>query len=323
MHVFRGFHHNLLATRTALTIGNFDGVHRGHHAMLRELVQTARAKQLIPTVLTFEPHPRDFFATLHGRPESAPSHISTLRDKLCALRESGVEQVVVLRFDQKLAALTPTEFVERIVLEGLKARYVLIGDDFRFGAKRAGDFDQLQRLMRKAGGDARQMPAVTDTTLRISSSAVRDALKTGDMEMAERLLGRPYAVSGHVMHGAKLGRTLGFPTLNLRFDSARPALGGIFVARVFGLDNTPLHAVASLGTRPAVETQGRVLLETHVFDWQGNAYGKLIRVELLHKLRDEAHYPDLDQLTAAIQRDSDQARAWFAQLARQTTRDRI
>ncbi|MEW6560548.1 MAG: bifunctional riboflavin kinase/FAD synthetase [Pseudomonadota bacterium] len=323
MHVFRGFHHKLLAARTALTIGNFDGVHRGHQAMLHQLVQTARFRALTPTVLTFEPHPRDFFATLQGHAESAPSHISTLRDKLCALGDAGVQQVVVLRFDQHLAALSPADFVARIVLDGLKARYVLIGDDFRFGAKRAGHFEQLDRLMREAGAEAQQMPVVTETDLRISSSAVREALKRGDMQMAERLLGRPYAISGHVMHGAKLGRQLGFPTLNLRFDRARPALGGIFVARVFGLHDTPLPAVASLGTRPAIEDQGRVLLETHVFDWRGDAYGKLIRVELLHKLRDEAHYPDLDQLTAAIQHDSDQARAWFAQLARQTTRDRI
>ncbi len=291
--------------------------------MLQQLVQTARSRALIPTVLTFEPHPRDFFATLQGHTEFAPRHISTLRDKLCALRDAGVQQVVVLRFDRNLAALSPADFVERIVLDGLKAQYVLVGDDFRFGAKRAGDFSQLETLLRQSGAEAQQMPVVMETSLRISSSAVRDALKRGDMEAAERLLGRSYAISGHVMHGAKLGRQLGFPTLNLRFDSARPALGGIFVARVFGLQDSPLQAVASLGTRPAVEAQGRVLLETHVFDWRGDAYGKLVRVDLLHKLRDEAHYPDLDQLTAAIQKDSDQARAWFAQLARQTTRDRI
>ncbi|WP_449370761.1 bifunctional riboflavin kinase/FAD synthetase [Thiomonas sp.] len=324
MHIFRGIHHKALASRTALTIGNFDGVHRGHLAMLHELVHTAHARGLVPTVLTFEPHPRDFFATLHGQPDSAPSRISTLRDKLCALREAGVEQVIVLRFDASIAALSPEAFVRQIVLQGLKAQFVLVGDDFRFGARRAGDFAQLDRLMRSAGGEARQMPVVlTQTDLRISSSAVRQALQAGDMETVQLLLGRPYAISGHVLHGAKLGRKLGFPTLNLRFDRARPALGGVFVAQVHGLETAALPAVASLGTRPAVETDGRVLLETHVFDWQAEAYGKLIRVELLHKLRNEAHYSDLAQLTAAIQRDSDQARAWFAQLARQTTRDRI
>lgn len=323
MHVFRGFHHKALASQAALTIGNFDGMHRGHQAMMSHLVQTAKARNLAPTVLTFEPHPRDFFATLTGRAEQAPAHISTLRDKLCALSRVGVAQAVVLRFDQRIAALSPAEFVDRIVLQGLKARYVLVGDDFRFGARRAGDFSHLQSLMQASGGDAQQMHPVTETTLRISSSAVRSALQAGDMATAQVLLGRPYAISGHVLHGAKLGRQLGFPTLNLRFDRARPALSGVFVSRVFGLGDTPLPAVSSLGTRPAVEANGRILLETHVFDWSGDAYGKLVRVELLHKLRDEAHYPDLAELTAAIRNDSDQARAWFGQLARQTTRDRI
>ncbi len=291
--------------------------------MMHHLIQTAKARGLVPTVLTFEPHPRDFFATLAGHSDQAPAHISTLRDKLCALRDIGIEQVVVLRFDQRIAALSPEEFVDRIVLRGLRAQFVLVGDDFRFGARRAGDFAQFQTLMQASGGEARQMPAVTETALRISSSAVRQALQAGDMEAAQTLLGRPYMISGHVLHGAKLGRQLGFPTLNLRFDRARPALAGVFVSRVSGLGDAPLPAVSSLGTRPAVEANGRILLETHVFDWSGDAYGKLVQVELLHKLRDEAHYPDLAQLTAAIENDGVQARAWFSQLARQTTRDRI
>lgn len=323
MRVFRGLHHEALALQAAVTIGNFDGMHRGHQAMMHHLVQNANARGLVPTVLTFEPHPRDFFATLTGHPDQAPAHISTLRDKLCVLCDVGIEQVVVLRFDQRIAALTPTEFVDRIVLRGMRAKFVLVGDDFRFGARRAGDFAQLKTLMQASGGEARQMPAITETTLRISSSAVRQALHAGDMDTAQTLLGRPYMISGHVLHGAKLGRQLGFPTLNLRFDRARPALAGVFVSRVSGLSDAPLPAVSSLGTRPAVEANGRILLETHVFDWSGDAYGKLVQVELLHKLRDEAHYPDLPQLTAAIENDGVQARAWFSQLARQTTRDRI
>jgi riboflavin kinase/FMN adenylyltransferase len=323
MRVFRGFHHEALALRSGLSIGNFDGVHRGHQAVLQSLVQTSRERGLVPTVLTFEPHPRDFFATQAGHPDQAPAHISTLRDKLCALSAAGVEQVVVLRFDQHLAALSPEQFVDQVVLRGLRARFVLVGDDFRFGARRAGDFSRLQTLMQAAGGEAREMAAVTDSALRVSSSAVRQALQAGDMQTAQNLLGRPYSISGHVLHGAKLGRRLGFPTLNLRFDRARPALAGVFVSRVFGLDQTPLDSVSSLGTRPAVQTDGRILLETHVFDWQGDAYGKIVQVELLHKLRDEAHYSNLDQLTAAIAQDCAQARAWFGQLTRQTTRDRI
>lgn len=298
-------------------------MHRGHQAVMQALVQACKARALAPTVLTFEPHPRDFFATRSGNPERIPAHISTLRDKLCALRDAGIAQVVVLRFDQNMAALRPEEFVDRIVLRGLRAQLVLVGDDFRFGAKRSGDFTQLQTLMRAAGGEAQQIPMVAAATRRISSSAVRQALAAGDMQAAQELLGRPYSISGHVVHGAKLGRQLGFPTLNMRFDRARSALSGVFVSRVVGLAPEPLAAVSSLGTRPAVETLGRVLLETHVFDWSGDAYGKILQVEFLHKLRDEAHYPDLAQLTAAIAQDCAQARAWFAQLARQTTRDRI
>jgi riboflavin kinase/FMN adenylyltransferase len=323
MRVFRGFDHQALAARSGLTIGNFDGMHRGHQAVMQALVQACKARALAPTVLTFEPHPRDFFATRSGNPERIPAHISTLRDKLCALRDAGIAQVVVLRFDQNMAALRPEEFVDRIVLRGLRAQLVLVGDDFRFGAKRSGDFTQLQTLMRAAGGEAQQIPMVAAATRRISSSAVRQALAAGDMQAAQELLGRPYSISGHVVHGAKLGRQLGFPTLNMRFDRARSALSGVFVSRVVGLAPEPLAAVSSLGTRPAVETLGRVLLETHVFDWSGDAYGKILQVEFLHKLRDEAHYPDLAQLTAAIAQDCAQARAWFAQLARQTTRDRI
>jgi riboflavin kinase/FMN adenylyltransferase len=323
MRVFRGLHHDALASQSALTIGNFDGMHRGHQALMRHLVQTAKERGLVPTVLTFEPHPRDFFATLKGQADQAPAHISTLRDKLCALRDVGIEQAVVLRFDQHVAALSPTEFVDRVVRKGLRAQFVLVGDDFRFGAGRAGDFALFRALMQASGGEARQMPSVTETALRISSSAVRQALQAGDMATTQTLLGRPYVISGHVLHGAKLGRQLGFPTLNLRFDRARPALSGVFVSRVCGLGDMPLPAVSSLGTRPAVEANGRILLETHVFDWSGDAYGKLVQVELLHKLRDEAHYPDLAQLTAAIENDTVQARAWFGQLARQTTRDRI
>ena len=323
MRVFRGFHHAALAPKSALTIGNFDGMHRGHQAMAQRLVQLARDWGLVPTVLTFEPHPRDFFATQAHQNALAPAHLSTLRDKLCALRDAGIAQAVVLRFDQRIASLSPEAFIEQIVLRGLKAKAVLVGDDFRFGARRGGDFLLLQSRLQQVGGHAEQMPVVTAVAQRISSSAVRQALQAGDMDTAQTLLGRPYAISGHVMHGAKLGRQLGFPTLNLRFDRGRPALAGVFVSRVHGLGDTPLPAVSSLGTRPAVEADGRILLETHVFDWRRDAYGKIVQVELLHKLRDEAHYPDLTQLTAAIAADCTQARAWFAQFARQTTRDRI
>ncbi len=340
MRVFRGFHHPGIAAASALTIGNFDGVHRGHQAMLALLKSEARHRGLPACVMTFEPHPRDWFAALTGRPEMAPARIATLRDKLVELARCGVDQVVVLRFDAAFAAQSPQAFIDDVLRDGVGARYVLVGDDFRFGAKRAGDYAMLDAAGAAAGFDVARMNSYEVHGLRVSSSAVRDALAAGDMAGAATLLGRPYAISGHVGHGAKLGRRLGasatgaddgFRTLNLHFGHARPAALGIFAVRVHGLGEIPLEGVASLGRRPTVDDTGRVLLETHVFDWPAalgaeGGYGRLVRVELLHKLRDEARYDGLDALTAAIANDAIDARAYFAApaaLGRQTRRDRI
>jgi riboflavin kinase / FMN adenylyltransferase len=332
MHVFRGFNHAGLSPASALTIGNFDGVHRGHQAMLALLTNEARHRGVPSCVLTFEPHPRDFFAARAGKAHTAPARIATLRDKLIELARCGIDQVVVLRFDAQLAALTPQDFIDRVLLQGLGARYVLVGDDFRFGAQRAGDYNMLDAAGELQGFDVARMQSYEVHGLRVSSSAVREALLSGDMAHAAELLGRPYSVSGHVLHGAKLGRDLGFRTLNLRFAHRNPAAMGIFAVRTHGLSDTPLDGVASLGKRPTVDDSGRVLLEVHCFDWPAGlgaegGYGKLARVELLHKLRDEARYEGLDALTAAIAHDAAQAREFFARehsaQRRQTTRDRI
>ncbi len=295
----------------ALTIGNFDGVHLGHRALLDELGRVGRAAGLPSCVLTFEPHPREFFAA--RRPgASAPPRIATLRDKLEALQDAGVGRTCVVHFNERFAALEPEAFVERVLVEGLRARAVLIGDDFRFGAQRRGDFAMLEALGARHGFRVARMPTLARDGERVSSSAVRAALARADFARVERLLGRPYAISGHVVHGRKLGRELGFPTLNLRIPHGRPALGGIFVVRVHGLAGAPLAGVASLGTRPAVETDGAPLLETHVLDWSGDAYGRVVRVEFVRKLRDEAKYDGLDALVAQIRLDAEQARAHFA-----------
>ncbi len=346
MRVFRGFRHPGLAAHAALTIGNFDGVHRGHQAMLALLVSEAAHRGVAPTVLTFEPNPRDFFAALAGRPELAPPRIATLRDKLAELERCGIEQAVVLRFDARFAAQSPERFVDDVITSGLHARYLLVGDDFRFGAKRAGDYAFLDVAGARHGFDVARMMSYEVHGVRVSSSAVRAALAAGDMATTEALLGRPYAVSGHVVHGAKLGRALGessggagdgFRTLNVRFPHPRPAAIGIFVARVHGLSDVPLDGVASLGRRPTVDDSGRVLLETHVFDWPASlgdegAYGRLVRVELLARLRDEVRYDTLAELGDAIAGDVSAARSWFANVddaaphastGRQTTRDRI
>ena len=337
MQVFRGFHHPGIAPACALTIGNFDGVHRGHQAMLALLNSEARHRGLPSCVMTFEPHPRDYFAGLANEPERAPARIATLRDKLGELQRCGIDQAVVLRFDRAFAAQSPQAFIDDVMVRGLSTRYVLVGDDFRFGAKRAGDMHVLDAAGAVAGFDVARMNSYEVHGQRVSSSAVRDALAAGDMVGAAGLLGRPYAISGHVVHGRKLGRSLGagaaggadgFRTLNLRFDHPRSAALGIYVVRVHGLgagaNARALGGVASLGMRPTVDDSGRVLLETHVLDWPGGpgglgvegGYGKIITVELLHKLRDETRYDGLPALTAAIEKDVVDARRW---LASQTT----
>ena len=209
------------------------------------------------------------------------------------------------------AAQSPQAFVENVLWNGLHARWVLVGDDFRFGARRAGDFAYLQQAGRQFGFDVEQMGSVSEGGIRISSSAVRQALADGDLEHARRLLGHGYAISGHVIHGRKLGRNLGFPTLNLRITHKRPAVNGIFVVQVHGIADQPLPGVASIGVRPTVEDAGRVLLEVHLFDVSQNLYGKLVRVEFMKKLRDEARFHSLEALTAAIAKDADDARAFF------------
>lgn len=320
MKVFRGFHHPGIAPACALTIGNFDGVHRGHQAMLALLRGEAAQRGVPSCAMTFEPHPRDYFAGVTHNAALAPARIATLRDKLTDLERCGIDQVVVLPFDARLATLSPQSFIDDVLLRGLGARYVLVGDDFRFGAKRAGDYALLDQAGTAGGFDVARMNSYEVHGLRVSSSAVRAALADGRMEDAARLLGHPYHISGHVLHGRKLGRELGFKTLNLRFAHWKPAASGIFAVLVHGLSEQPLRGVANLGVRPSLDpgdvNGGRVLLETHCLDWPAalgaeGAYGKIIRVELLHKLHDELKYDSLEALTQGIAQDCDAARAWF------------
>jgi len=318
MEVFRGLPPPQARRPCALTIGNFDGVHRGHQAMLAMLAHEARQRGLPCCVLTFEPHPRDFFSRRAGRPELAPARISTLRDTVAALQRCGVDRLVVLRFDEALAALPAETFVDRILVQGLGARLVRVGDDFRFGARRSGDYALLDAMGAQRGFDVARMMSYEVHGLRVSSSAVRAALAEGDMARAAELLGRPYAISGRAIHGRKLGRELGFRTLNLRFAHPRPATMGIFVTRVHGLAEQALPAVASLGVRPTVEDAGRVLLEVHCLQWPAHlgsegGYGRCLQVDLLHKLHDELRYESLEALRAGIARDVADAQAWFAQ----------
>lgn len=306
MKVFRGLPNAESRAPCALTIGNFDGVHRGHQSLLARARAAADARGLPLCVMTFEPHPREFFT-----PDKAPTRIALLRDKLESLRRNGVDRVVVEHFNAHFAAQSPQAFVENVLWHGLHTRWLLVGDDFRFGARRAGDFAYLQQAGHQFGFAVEQMGSVSEGGVRISSSAVRQALTEGDLEHARRLLGHGYAISGHVVHGRKLGRDLGFPTINLRISHKRPAVNGIFVVQVHGLAEHALPGVASIGVRPTIEDAGRVLLEVHLFDFDQSIYGKVVRVEFMKKLRDEARFDSLEELTAAIAKDSAEARAFF------------
>jgi riboflavin kinase/FMN adenylyltransferase len=350
MKIFRGLPGCPVDPRgCALTIGNFDGVHRGHQAMLALLKNEAQHRGVPTCVMTFEPHPRDYFAAVHHKPDLAPARIATLRDKLEELARCGIDQCVVLPFNERLAAQAPEAFIEESLVRALGVKYVLVGDDFRFGAKRAGDYAMLDVAGSRLGFDVARMQSYEVHGLRVSSSAVRDALAQGRMDAVAALLGRPYAISGHVVHGRKLGRALGesgegkgdgFRTLNLRFSHWKPAASGIFAVHVHGLWDQPLPGVANLGVRPSLDPNdvngGRVLLETHCLEWPPGlaarlpgeeAYGKIVRVELLHKLHDELKYDSLDALTQGIAKDVADARHFFeslhTQTHRQTTRDRI
>jgi riboflavin kinase/FMN adenylyltransferase len=304
MQIFRGIPRPLQRVPCALTVGNFDGVHRGHRALLARVTAAARARGLASAVMTFEPHPREFFA-----PQAAPMRISNLRDKLEALQGAGLDRVFIQHFNRRFAQLSAPDFVERILIEGCQVRWLLVGDDFRFGARRSGDNALLQQYADKGCFELEEMPTFDDGGERISSTAVRAALAIGDMKRAERLLGRPYVISGRVLHGRKLGRSMGFPTLNLRIAHAHPAVHGIFAVLVHGIAPAPLPGVASIGLRPTIDAQGRWLLEVHLFDFTREIYGTLVRVEFVQKLREEQKYETLDALAAAIRGDAARARA--------------
>ncbi len=293
--------------RHAVTVGNFDGVHRGHRALLERLRMNARELGLASCVLTFEPHPREFFA-----PGAAPARLTRLRDKLELLAEADVDRVHVARFDARFAALAAEDFVERVLVRGLGTRRLLVGRDFRFGAKRAGDYAVLERAAVRHGFALEAMPDVTFEGERVASSAVRSALAAGDFARAGRLLGRRYAISGRVAHGTKLGRKLGFPTANIVLRQ-RPPLAGIFVVEADDEEaGRTLRGVASVGRRPTVNQTALPLLEAHLFELDEELYGRHLRVRFLVKLRDEEKFEGLAALRAAIARDAAAARGYFA-----------
>jgi riboflavin kinase / FMN adenylyltransferase len=301
--VFRGLPPSANAA-VALTIGTFDGIHRGHQAMLSRLVEAADDLALAPAVLTFDPYPREYFAR-----ESAPPRLSSLRTKIERFAAHGVEYVYIARFDAAFSAMSPDEFVADVLVRRLGARWVLVGEDFRYGRGRAGDLAALRGAARSFSVEA--MRTVEVEGKRASSTAIRAALAEGDIEHATVLLGRPFAIAGRVAHGRKLGRSLGFPTANIAIRY-KPPFTGVFAVRVHGLGGAVRVGVASLGVRPTLNAEPRPLLEVFVFDFDESIYGRHVSVEFLHKLRDEERYPDLDALARQIRVDVAQARDYFA-----------
>jgi riboflavin kinase / FMN adenylyltransferase len=299
----------------ALTIGNFDGVHLGHRAMLERLKREAAARGLPAAVMTFEPHPREFFA-----PDQAPARLSSLREKIEMIASLGIDRIYVRRFTFDFARTAADAFVEDMLVRGLGVRWLLVGDDFRFGARRAGDIVRLRALAPRYGYDVHSMSSVLVAGRRASSTAVREALAAGDLPLATQLLGRPYLISGRVVAGNRIGRTLGFPTANVRMRHNRLALYGIFAVRVHGLGE-PVQGAASLGVRPTVDSLGIPVLEVHLLDFSRDIYGCHIQVEFLSKLRDELKYPDLESLRQQIALDVEQTRHFFNEATASRIRD--
>jgi riboflavin kinase/FMN adenylyltransferase len=291
---------------TAIAIGSFDGVHLGHRAILARVVEEARSRGIAPAVLTFEPLPREFFA-----PARAPARLTSLAERIALLADCGIDVVFVERFDARFAALTADEFARRLTRR-YGARWVMVGHDFRFGARRAGDAAHMCEAGKREGFEVEVLDPVILGPDRISSTRVREDLWRGDFDGAARLLGRRYAICGRVVHGAKRGKALGFPTANVRLARPRPPVQGIFAVKCFGAATRGLEGVASLGINPAVAENGPATLEAFLFDFSGELYGRRVSIEFLKKLRDEAHFASLDELSAQIARDCDEARAFFA-----------
>ncbi len=307
MRLIRGLHNIRPDDRgCAATIGNFDGVHLGHQAVLGQVAERAGELGLPSTVITFEPQPQEYFAA-----GEAPPRLTRLREKVSALRRYGVERVLVLPFGPKLAALGAADFVQRVLVDGLQVRYLVVGDDFRFGRGREGDFEFLRRAGERHGFQVVHMHTFEIDGVRVSSTRVREALAAGDLAGAERLLGRPYRMQGRVAHGDKRGRTIGFPTANLFLHRRRSPLSGVFAVEMFGLEQEPVAGVANVGTRPTVDGT-RALLEVHLFDFDRDIYGRHVAVEFAHKLRDEMRFDAFEALKAQIGNDVREARDWFA-----------
>ena len=289
------------------TIGNFDGIHLGHQAVLNQLAMKGDALGLPVVVITFEPQPNEFFS-----PDNAPARLSRFREKIEALRSYAIQQLCVLRFNHKLAQMTAQEFIQQLLVTGLNVRYLVVGDDFKFGKDRQGNFALLQQIGKEQGFQVVNMHTFSIENRRVSSTQIRQALEVGDLLLAEKLLGRPYRMSGRVAHGDKRGRTMGFPTANIHLHRRKVPLTGVYAVRLFGIEGVPIEGVANVGIRPTVGAD-RALLEVHLFDFKRDIYGEHVQVNFLRKIRDEQKFDNLDALIAQINLDCQQARLFFAE----------
>lgn len=301
LHNIKPEHHGCVAT-----IGNFDGVHRGHQAVIDRLAQKSREYGLPALVMTFEPQPLEYF-----RPQQAPVRLYRLRDKVTALRQTTIDRTLCVEFDYHFAALEAEEFIDRVLYRALGVRHLVVGDDFRFGKDRVGDFALLQKRGDELGFDVETLPTFAVDGERVSSTRIRQCLQQSDFAEAATLLGRPYQMSGRVAHGDKIGRSIGIPTANIHLHRNRSPLQGIFVTELYGIGDSALPGVASIGTRPTVGGT-RALLEVHLFDFDEDIYGRYVNIGFMKKLRDEEKYDDMKTLRRQIERDIEDGRAWFA-----------
>jgi len=309
MELIRGLHNLRPRHRGCVaTIGNFDGVHLGHQAVLGQLAEKADELGVPAVVITFEPQPQEYFS--HGE---IPPRLTRFREKLRALRRFSVDRVLALQFNDALAELSAETFIRQVLLDGLDIRHLVVGDDFRFGKGREGDFAMLQQTGAGQGFEVVNMHTFTLDGARVSSTRIREALQRGDLSLAEQMLGRPYRMCGRVAHGNKLGRTIGFPTANIFLHRKKTPVDGVFAVEMFGIGGEPVAGVANVGTRPTVDASGtRSLLEVHLFDFDGDIYGRHVHVDFLHRIREERRFASFDALKAQILNDAAEARAFFA-----------
>ena len=304
--IIRGFHNLSPSSEGCVaTIGNFDGVHLGHQAVLSQLALKGDMLGLPATVITFEPQPTEFFL-----PEKAPPRLSRFREKVEALRSYSIEQLCVLRFNEVLAEMCANDFIQKLLVKGLNVRYLVVGDDFKFGKDRKGDFALLKKMGEEHNFQVVNMHTFAIAETRVSSTRIRQALTAGDLMLAQTLLGHPYKMSGRVAHGDKRGRTLGYPTANIHLHRAKVPLTGVYAVRLYGLEDEPIDGIANVGVRPTIG-EGNTLLEVHLFDFNKDIYGENVQVYFLHKVRDEKKFDGLPALVAQIERDCQFARNYF------------